>query len=87
MGLPPTPARGFHPEPHNAHALFVLRLWRLETHVLNRRKATLSREHKSLSINPTHKQRQAPLERNNLIVGVVFVLKTRPHTQDESSSR
>ena len=46
VGLPPTPARGFHPEPHNAHALFVLRLQRLETHVLNHRDATLSREDK-----------------------------------------
>ena len=62
VGLPPTPARGFHPDPHNAHALFVLRLRRLEEHVLNRRKATLSREHKSLSTNPASERMYIPSE-------------------------
>ena len=59
VGLPPTPARGFHPEPHDAHASFVLRLRRLKEHVLNRHKATLSREDKKKPKNtPSDTQRQ-----------------------------
>ena len=79
MGWQPTPARGFHPEPHNAHALFVLRLRRLKEHVLNRHKATLSREDKrgNLFIQPSDKDRLLSKETTSSW----GVLKTSPHIQ------
>ena len=79
VGLPPTPARGFHPEPHDAHASFVLRLRRLEEHVLNRRTATLSREDKrgNLFIQPSDKDRLLSKETTSSW----GVLKTSPHIQ------
>ena len=82
-GLPPTPARGLHPEPHDtAHRLCcAFGAWKKVCSTVAVRRFRVRRREAIHS--PTFKQRQAPLGRDDLIVGGYFEDKSR-HTKDVS---